>query len=170
MADNNKGSTPYTTQNQCGSNSVQPVGRLQMLERKFPSVQIMCTGIELICSRAHVVNTHVHTQRVTIKFQEDDLDDLDDKHNFPHWLAHFMSQWLQVYFRSVSACCSEVLAHTVSLFQLIYRKERQRILHFVDSASRHRFLLITNTTHFLRYNPEVREFDSRWCHWNYSLT
>jgi hypothetical protein len=22
----------------------------------------------------------------------------------------------------------------------------------------------------LRYNPEGRRFDSRWCHWNFSLT
>jgi len=22
----------------------------------------------------------------------------------------------------------------------------------------------------LRYKPEGREFDSRWCHWNFSLT
>ena len=22
----------------------------------------------------------------------------------------------------------------------------------------------------LRYKPEVREFDSRWCHWDFSMT
>ena len=24
--------------------------------------------------------------------------------------------------------------------------------------------------HALRYNPAGREFDSRWCHWNFSVT
>ena len=88
----NKILTACTAESHCGLNSVQPVGQSTDVRNKFPSVQIMSTGIELICFHAHVVNTHVHTQRVTTKFQEDGLYDLEDTHNFPHWLAKFMSQ------------------------------------------------------------------------------
>ena len=66
MGDNEKESTACTAESHYGPNSVQPVGRSTDVRAKFPSVKIMCTGIELICSRAHVVSTHVHTQRVTI--------------------------------------------------------------------------------------------------------
>jgi hypothetical protein len=31
-------------------------------------------------------------------------------------------------------------------------------------------LLLAQLVEALRYNPEVRGFDSRWCHWNFSLT
>ena len=134
--DNRKESTACTAESHSGPNSVQPVGGSTDVRVKFPSLQIMCIGIELICSHAHVVNTHVHTQWVTIKFQEDDLYDLDETHNFPHWLAIFISRWLQVYFRPVSTYHSEELARTVSLYQLMCTKERQRILYSVDCTSR----------------------------------
>ena len=29
---------------------------------------------------------------------------------------------------------------------------------------------VTQLVEALRYKPEVRGFDSRWCHWNFSLT
>jgi hypothetical protein len=31
-------------------------------------------------------------------------------------------------------------------------------------------LLVAQLVEALRYKPEVRGFDSRWCHWNFSLT
>jgi len=31
-------------------------------------------------------------------------------------------------------------------------------------------LLVAQLVEALRYNPEGRGFDSRWCHWNFSLT
>ena len=31
-------------------------------------------------------------------------------------------------------------------------------------------LLVAQLVEALRYKPEGREFDSRWCHWNFSLT
>jgi hypothetical protein len=30
-------------------------------------------------------------------------------------------------------------------------------------------LLVAQLVEALRYKPEGREFDSRWCHWNFSL-
>jgi hypothetical protein len=35
------------------------------------------------------------------------------------------------------------------------REERHAVVQLVEA---------------LRYKPEGREFDSRWCHWNFSLT
>jgi hypothetical protein len=43
---------------------------------------------------------------------------------------------------------------TELLFQLLY-KEGQAVAQLVEA---------------LRYKPEGRGFDSRWCHWNFSLT
>jgi hypothetical protein len=31
-------------------------------------------------------------------------------------------------------------------------------------------LLVVQLLEALRYNPEGHGFDSRWCHWNFSLT
>jgi hypothetical protein len=31
-------------------------------------------------------------------------------------------------------------------------------------------LLVAQLVEALRYKPEGRGFDSRWCHWNFSLT
>jgi len=31
-------------------------------------------------------------------------------------------------------------------------------------------LLVAQLVEALRYKPEGREFDSQWCHWNFSLT
>jgi hypothetical protein len=31
-------------------------------------------------------------------------------------------------------------------------------------------LLVAQLVEALRYKPESRGFDSRWCHWNFSLT
>jgi hypothetical protein len=31
-------------------------------------------------------------------------------------------------------------------------------------------LLVAQLVEALRYKPEGRVFDSRWCHWNFSLT
>jgi hypothetical protein len=31
-------------------------------------------------------------------------------------------------------------------------------------------LLVAQLVEALRYKPEDRSFDSRWCHWNFSLT
>jgi len=31
-------------------------------------------------------------------------------------------------------------------------------------------LLVVQLVEALRYKPEGRGFDSRWCHWNFSLT
>jgi hypothetical protein len=31
-------------------------------------------------------------------------------------------------------------------------------------------LLVVQLDEALRYKPEDRGFDSRWCHWNFSLT
>jgi hypothetical protein len=31
-------------------------------------------------------------------------------------------------------------------------------------------LMVAQLVEALRYNPEGRGFDSRWCHWNFSLT
>jgi hypothetical protein len=31
-------------------------------------------------------------------------------------------------------------------------------------------LLVAQLVEALRYKPEDRGFDSRWCHWNFSLT
>ena len=56
-----------------------------------------------------------------------------------------------------------------------------RVHNFVENGQTHvRFsfnFTCTNKGHAaaqlveaLRYKPEGREFDSRWCHWNFSLT
>ena len=66
--DNQKESTAFTAESHYRPNWVQMVGRSTDVRAKFPSIQIMYTGTELVCSHVHMVNTHVHTQRVTIMF------------------------------------------------------------------------------------------------------
>ena len=43
--------------------------------------------------------------------------------------------------------------------------------YFMDTQLRPRgMLLVAQLVEALRYKPEGRGFDSRWCHWNFSLT
>jgi hypothetical protein len=37
-------------------------------------------------------------------------------------------------------------------------------------TARPRFLPVAHLVEALHYEPEGRGFDSRWCHWNFSLT
>ena len=41
-----------------------------------------------------------------------------------------------------------------------------KIILFIYNMGRE----VTQMVETLRYNPEGRGFDSRWCHWNFSLT
>jgi hypothetical protein len=45
----------------------------------------------------------------------------------------------------------------------IYPAIRHFIIHFQGHA-------VAQLVDALRYEPERRGFDSRWCHWNFSLT
>jgi hypothetical protein len=53
------------------------------------------------------------------------------------------------------------------LFQFIYNKYFIWLLY-----ERHTWgtLLVAQLVEALRYNPEDRGFDYRWCHWNFPLT
>jgi len=42
--------------------------------------------------------------------------------------------------------------------------------YFVELLMERVTLLVAQLVEALRYKPEGRGFDSRWCHWNFSLT
>jgi len=52
----------------------------------------------------------------------------------------------------------------------VIKKEAEKILKFKDLTIEIRGHAVAQLVEALRYKLEVRGFDSRWCHWNFSLT
>jgi hypothetical protein len=49
-------------------------------------------------------------------------------------------------------------------------KDQQQHFNFIDVLLLWGMLLVAQLVEALRYKPEGRWFDFRWCHWNFSLT
>ena len=60
----------------------------------------------------------------------------------------------------------EVLTLTDSVPEIYYQVNKVHTSQAVFTMLR-KYVTLLSTK---RYNPEGRGFDSRWCHWNFSLT
>ena len=69
-------------------------------------------------------------------------------------------------------CCAEYNTHSTHVkAQLIFKLTRavfdgRSLVYLVVSVGH----AVAQLVEALRYKPEGRGFDSRWCHWNFSLT
>ena len=72
--------------------------------------------------------------------------------NFMHYKAEHANK-----LRSANLRFFTDLKKIISLYSILFPKQdaRYAVAQLVDA---------------LRYKPEGRRFDSRWCHWNFSLT
>jgi hypothetical protein len=61
---------------------------------------------------------------------------------------------------------------TLILFRICQREGQRTIIrrHFSEDRHPRQRHAVAHLVEALPYNPEGREVDSRWCHWNFLLT
>jgi hypothetical protein len=62
----------------------------------------------------------------------------------------------------------QLIFHQFLSYSMVYGHQFMKFATFPPDL--HQSTAVAQLVETLRYKPEGRGFDSRWCHWNFSLT
>ena len=81
------------------------------------------------------------------------------------FLSNVNESSVNVFITTISSNVAEVSSCTIKYFS-----EASVLYMFLTFYIRRMGYAVAQLVEALRYKPEGRGFDSRWCHWNFSLT